>query len=174
MDVWVAGWSTEVGEFECVCVCVCVCVCGGGGAILKREARMGPWPRAVARGAETSGAILSACAPVLGDCSSRGRGPSLSHNLSGWGFMSPLSLLCHAVPCSARQRSTHPLGLGGGGGRGHPDSLVGTHPCELQWACWLVPASFCRRFAGCALPIDVPHHADLARPLTAGIARRDL
>ena len=29
-------------------VCVCVCVCGGGRTILKREARMGPGPLAVA------------------------------------------------------------------------------------------------------------------------------
>ena len=82
-----------------VCVCLCVCVCAGGRTILKREARMGPWPPAVASGAsfkKTKHTALANCGAVSGACSGRGRGPHLSQNLWGLAVMSPLSLLYHA------------------------------------------------------------------------------
>ena len=58
-------------------------------------------------------AVLTDCGAVSGACSGRGRGPHLSQNLWDVGVMhlGP----CSSVPGSARRRTAHPLGRGGGG-----------------------------------------------------------
>ena len=83
---------------------------------------MGPGPQRLpeAPAYKTGGAVLTACVPAFGARSGRGRRPRLSHNLWGWGVMSPPSLLSHAVWRSA----TVCASSWRGGGRSCPPSLA--------------------------------------------------